>query len=195
LKQIKNFAQKVFNIPNLPIDNNPDFCVVERDDTKSITIDQIRKLQSFLYSTSMVGEYKFAVIMEADLMNNNASNCCLKILEEPPRESYLFMLTKSPINLSATIRSRCHKIHIPSLQDTYHNESYKDFIDYLLDYNIDKRMNYLQSISTKAKLEEWVKFCNNSVRLLFQIMKHKSDSTVNLDKNEISYLTFICYKY
>jgi DNA polymerase-3 subunit delta' len=89
LQNIKEFVEVVIDVKGLSIDNNPDFKLVERKDTKYIAVDQIRELQQFLYTTSTVGEYKFAVINEAQLMNNNAANSCLKILEEPTHDAPL----------------------------------------------------------------------------------------------------------
>lgn len=181
LEEIKSFAQNVTNISGLSIDNNPDFRVIEREDTKHINVDQIRGLQQFLHTTSTVGEYKFGVIIEAESMNNNASNCCLKILEEPPRQSYLFLLTKDPANLSATIKSRCHKLNIANDKQTSNNISYAEHMQPILSMDISQKIKWLQEISSKAKHGVWEDFCQNSIGFLSKNVSNKK-SLDNFEK-------------
>jgi len=52
-------------------------------------------------------------------MNQNASNALLKTLEEPMQGRYLLLLCESPMQFSATIRSRCQRIALqpPSMPE------------------------------------------------------------------------------
>lgn len=188
LIQIKNFAQTIMNAGNLPIANNPDFLTVQKEETKSITISQVRELQSFLSTTKAVSDYKFAVIMEADLMNNNSQNCCLKILEEPPKNTFLFLLSKEPTNLSATIKSRCHKLNLNNGSLERKDDSYSEFIDKISTSNTNKKISYLKDISTKAKESDWEAFCKNSLNLILSLHKHNLDPNFNLNNEESRYL-------
>lgn len=105
---------------------NADFITVKKQDvtTKNISIDQIRHLQRFLYKTSIVSGKKIAIIYAADEMNLNAANACLKILEEPSSNSYLFLISSNAASIIPTIRSRCAKLnyfydkHLSRLTDT-----------------------------------------------------------------------------
>ena len=182
LQNIKDFAQKITDISGLSIDNNPDFRLIKREETKYIGVDQIRDLQKFLYTTSTVGEYKFAVIYEAELMNNNASNCCLKILEEPPRQSYLFLLTSGPANLSATIKSRCHKLILADEYTEDNKVDYAEFIESLLKMNITQKIKWLQDISSKSKHEVWQEFCQNSIWFLSDRMRYGKNNNYSFVK-------------
>lgn len=178
LDNIKLFAHRILGIADLPIENNPDFRIVERglnsakNEAKYISVEQIREIQNFMNSTSAVSNCKIAVIYEADLMNLNAYNCCLKILEEAPRDSYLFLLTSRPGNIIATIKSRCMKI-----SDLNHNsDEGLDLNNIALDprlcgSDIVQKMKYLQEISNKDSKELWQDFCDN---ILYYLRK-KSD--------------------
>ena len=188
LDDIKEFAQVLIDVPGLPIDNNPDFYIVRRDDTKFICVEQIRKLQQFLQVSSSVSKYKFAVIYEADLMNLNSANSCLKILEETPKDSYIFLLTSYPGNIITTIKSRCHKLAINTSLEPNISESYIDFIKLLLGSSNVEKINYLQTISNKNNNELWQEFCNNSTKLLSNLVKYDSGSLSALTEEEISYL-------
>ncbi|HJD55180.1 MAG TPA: palindromic element RPE1 domain-containing protein [Rickettsia endosymbiont of Pyrocoelia pectoralis] len=122
LKDLQNFVHsKLFN-DNIPLENHPDYRLIAKEvssvvNTKNISIEQIRKLQEFLSKTSGISGFKVAVIYGADLMNLNAANSCLKILEDTPKNSYIFLITSRAASIISTIRSRCFKISIRSSQN------------------------------------------------------------------------------
>lgn len=72
-----------------------------------ITIDNIRELVEFFEFTSPDGKPRIAIIDSIDELNVNASNALLKVLEEPPYNSYFFLVSHSPESLLPTVRSRC----------------------------------------------------------------------------------------
>ena len=55
-------------------------------------------------------EYKVAVIVAADRMNQEAANAFLKTLEEPPPKSILVLVTTRPERILETISSRCLRL-------------------------------------------------------------------------------------
>jgi DNA polymerase-3 subunit delta' len=78
-----------------------------------ITVDKTRELIATLNRTSNQGGCKVAIVHEADRMRKEAANAFLKTLEEPPPETYLFLLSEKPYSLLATIRSRCLLARLP----------------------------------------------------------------------------------
>lgn len=80
-----------------------------------ITVDEIRRLQGFFRLSAAGGGPRVAIIDTADEMNTQAANALLKILEEPPPASYLFLVSHRPAGLLATIRSRCHVLRFEAL--------------------------------------------------------------------------------
>ena len=56
-------------------------------------------------------QYKIAIIVAADRMNEAAQNAFLKTLEEPPPRSVLVLLTTEPQRLLETIVSRCLRLN------------------------------------------------------------------------------------
>ncbi len=103
---------------------HPDLFVAARawDEKKSryqseITVETIRKLISFMNRTAAGGGERVAIIDTADDMNRNAANALLKVLEEPPANTTLLLLSAAPGRLVATIRSRCRRIDLPPLAD------------------------------------------------------------------------------
>ena len=94
--------------------NHPDYKVVEPEDKgKQIGVDQIRKLQESVYSmasqTSWLGAWKVVLIDPAQMMNINAANSLLKILEEPASNTTFLLLTDYLQWLLPTVRSRCQQ--------------------------------------------------------------------------------------
>ncbi len=79
---------------------------------KEIVVEQVRDLGGWFALTPQRGGAQVAQIEPASAMNLNASNALLKTLEEPMRDRYLLLLCESPMQLSATIRSRCQRIEL-----------------------------------------------------------------------------------
>ena len=84
---------------------------------KVIAVDQVRLLIERFYASAHIADRKIALIMPADRMNINSANALLKLLEEPPADSVLILVTAVPGYLPATVRSRCLRIEIPLAAD------------------------------------------------------------------------------
>ncbi len=80
-----------------------------------IVIDDVRKLISFFSQTSAEGGWRVAIVDAADEMNANAANALLKVLEEPPEKSIIFLVAHSPGKLLPTIKSRCRAMNLQAL--------------------------------------------------------------------------------
>ncbi|MBC9248188.1 DNA polymerase III subunit delta' [Paracoccus sp. 11-3] len=80
-----------------------------------ITVDEIRRLLSFFHMSSAEGGRRIAIIDAADDMNTAAANALLKILEEPPKDALILLVTHQPARLLPTIRSRCRTLRLSPL--------------------------------------------------------------------------------
>jgi len=74
---------------------------------KEIQINQIRNLQISLSLKPQLGDFKTAIIDQAETLNSEAQNCLLKTLEEPKGQVLLILITSQLEKLLPTIRSRC----------------------------------------------------------------------------------------
>ncbi len=72
-----------------------------------IRIDAVHMLSHRLNMSASEGRYKICVIEDAHLMNQNAANAFLKILEEPPKDCVIILITHQKESLLPTIISRC----------------------------------------------------------------------------------------
>ena len=81
----------------------------------SIKINSIRDIKKFLSLNYDETGFRFIIISDAHLMNDEAQNALLKSLEEPP-DNVVFILSTSMISkLRPTIISRCWKISFDPL--------------------------------------------------------------------------------
>ena len=115
--------------------NHPDFRLVEPegDDpdvetskskqgkraNKSIKIDQIRALESFVYVGSHQAGRRVILLLGAETMNTAAANALLKILEEPPISTYFLIVSSKFQSLLPTLISRCRKIPFTGFSATH----------------------------------------------------------------------------
>ena len=82
-----------------------------------IVVDDVREASSFLHLTPGEGAWRVVVVDAADEMNRNAANALLKMLEEPPSQSLLLLVSHAPGRLLPTIRSRCRRLRLAPLPD------------------------------------------------------------------------------
>ena len=166
IKEIFKKYSSNSNIEKKIIDNNhPDFLLIEptyllkgnlinrseaepsKNNKGTIRIEQIRNLKTFLGQKSIESGQKIVLIDDAHLLNEAASNCLLKTLEEPTNG--IFILLTSRLNLLLdTIISRCQLIRFKSF-------SYKQLEVFIrnnlesLDLDFYKELN-LQSFINSA---------------------------------------------
>jgi DNA polymerase-3 subunit delta' len=82
---------------------------------KEIGIERIRELKRFMQLQPMRGRAKVAIVDEAHRLTIPAQNALLKVLEEPPARSFLFLVSSNPGALLATVRSRCQRLQFAPL--------------------------------------------------------------------------------
>ena len=101
---------------------HPDMLVIRRgvdektgEPRKNILVDDALKIAAFLHKTATHGGWRVVIIDEAHLLNRNAENAVLKILEEPPARTLILITVTTPGALLPTIRSRCRLLHLAPL--------------------------------------------------------------------------------
>ena len=127
--QSENVEERITN------NNHPDFLIIEpnsllsknssgssdlektvKSGSEIIKIAQIRNIKTFLGQKSINSEKKIVLIIDAHLLNEAASNCLLKTLEEP--SNGIFILLTSKLNLLLdTIISRCQIVRFRSFSN------------------------------------------------------------------------------
>jgi DNA polymerase-3 subunit delta' len=102
---------------------HPDLLALERglSDTgkmrRTIAVDDVRRSVSFFGSTAGEGGWRLAIVDSVDELNAEGENALLKILEEPPHRSLLFLISHAPGRVRATLRSRCRRLLLRPLPE------------------------------------------------------------------------------
>ena len=109
---IETLAEKILN-NKISLENNPDFHNLKiLDEKKLIGISQIHELRDKLYESSFLGKNKVAVINEIEKISIDGLNAILKILEEPPQNTYFLLSTNFLNQIPLTIQSRCFDLRL-----------------------------------------------------------------------------------
>ena len=179
LKFIKDIFKQSSNSENteeiITNNNHPDFLTIQPNSTleskksknsdpekktksgsEIINISQIRNIKTFLGQKSINSERKIVLIIDAHLLNEAASNCLLKTLEEP--SNGIFILLTSKLNLLLdTIISRCQIIRFRSFSSQQIQSILKEYLD-------TSKLN----INTKLKFEDLINSANGSPNQLLK---------------------------
>ncbi|GAX59451.1 DNA polymerase III, gamma/tau subunits [Candidatus Scalindua japonica] len=99
------------NCIRINANSHPDVSWIEIEEkAKFIKIENIRNLQNSAKLSPLESDYKIYIIADADMMNEEASNCLLKTLEEPSPNTIIVLIANSISSVKETIRSRCQII-------------------------------------------------------------------------------------
>ena len=106
-------AAKLLHCAEAEVASQPDAQIISPESrSRAITVEQLREAESQLYKRSVKGGNKVCIIIDADRMNQSASNAFLKTLEEPPPSTHLLLISNQPDRLLDTILSRCIEVSL-----------------------------------------------------------------------------------
>ena len=134
---------------------HPDIlCVNLQQGKKIISISQIREIGLTLSSKPNEAKFRMVMILNADLMNIQAQNALLKMLEEPPEKTFFILIATKISFLLPTIISRCRVIRFKPLTD-------RRIEQYLIDeFKTDKQMAYIASKTADSDVKKAMKYLN-----------------------------------
>lgn len=79
-------------------------------DKMTIGVGEVRTFREDMFLSATESDYKIYIIDNADKMTPNAQNALLKVLEEPPTNVVIFMLSESDDAILTTIKSRAQYV-------------------------------------------------------------------------------------
>jgi len=132
--------------------SNPNFILIDiNSEKKNIDINQIRELILILNKSSFNNKPRIVLIDNIDSLNLNSLNALLKIIEEPPKNTY-FILINNNKKILKTLLSRCVNFKI-FLSNNESLEVSAKLLDGKLNQLINKDLiNYYQSPGNIYKL-------------------------------------------
>ena len=139
--------------------SNPNFILVDIvEEKKNIDISQIRNLILTLNKSSFNTKPRFVLIDNIELLNINAVNALLKILEEP-NDNINFILINNNKRILPTLKSRClnFKIQLTSKQSI-------EIANKILDNNYNEFLNedFVSNYSTPGEILNLIDFANKN---------------------------------
>ena len=154
--------------------SHPDYLHISSEQGKAITVDAARQLIPFINATAAVASCKVVLIEQAHLMNQNAANAILKVLEEPSADSFILLQTSYAQHLLPTIKSRCQhwSTHPPTNEQCllWLKQQEGDFSDVQLKQALrqanDRPLQALSNLSEQTQALH--KQLNNGLEQLFK---------------------------
>jgi len=83
--------------------------------TAQIGIDQVRALKEELAKARVSGPRRIGVLLEAGRLGEAAGQSALKLVEEPPPDTVLFLCAEETSSLLPTLVSRCQRLRVRPL--------------------------------------------------------------------------------
>ena len=110
LPEEKQEGFKKMHLELLEKNIHPDvFFLTKKDKENEIKVEQVRELINKISFRPMYGN-KFVIVDDINSVNTNGVNALLKTLEEPPSNTYFFLINHRSRRLLDTIYSRCNEI-------------------------------------------------------------------------------------
>ncbi len=137
--------------------SNPDIHIIQADEessVKKIKIEQCKKLQKEIQYSPFENKYQFGIILNSQLMTQEAQNSILKTLEETNNNTILILTTHNEKAVLETILSRCIKIY-PKTQEEEKNTNFSAQEDFL-ELPLHEKIKFIDKILLEKKHSEFL---------------------------------------
>ncbi len=141
--------------------NSLDLKIIDKG-PEEILISDVRELKNFIHLTPF-GKYKAVILNNAHKLGRDAANALLKVLEEPPGKSILFLVSHLPGAIIPTVISRCQLVRFKPLKE-------KEIIDCLTSRGVKN-----ETVGQAAKLGR------GSLGLALEIAENFNDFQKNIN--------------
>ncbi|MCL4399900.1 hypothetical protein M1506_01330 [Patescibacteria group bacterium] len=94
-----------------------DSMFLEAAEGKTLGIEDVLRIQEFLYQSPLLSKRRMAVVNDAGNLTREAQGALLKIVEEPPEHSLIIFIAGDKRDLFEALLSRVEKIYFPALPE------------------------------------------------------------------------------
>ena len=147
------------------------------------TIENIRDIKKKFYKSSLNNQPRFTILDDVELMNTNAANALLKLIEEPSVYDYFLLINNKKQNMIETLRSRSIEIKVflgeeeknkifKLLQESFKIEN--NFLNKHLELTTPGMLIKFSDLFATAKINEEESFDNMILKFLLQFKKTKN---------------------
>lgn len=170
---------------------DPDFIKFETD---NFLIDDARKLESLLMSSGI--QSGLVVVVSVQNIRQEAQNALLKILEELPPDTKIFIIIPNAGLLLPTLLSRMSVINMQKqinidYATEFLNKSVIERLEFL--QNLHKQDDFIKQINELT--DSMLEFCKNDIACVSKIstLKKYLSMSVGPIKPALEELAFLCY--
>jgi len=166
---------------------HPDIALLKPEEGSSIKINQLREWQQKLNYKPYMGKWKVTIIDGAEKMTIEAANSILKVLEEPPQNTLIILITTEASNLLPTIVSRCQLFKFHPLPREKTIQFLKDKKNYREDQSqlIWYLSNGCLSTALTINIDEIIKLRNKWILFFQQIEKSRTPSLEKINSQDL----------
>ena len=189
-----------YNLENLTILENSNFLkqfqnnifsniiYISGADFISVKVEDIRNFKKKILQSTISNKNRFIVFDDIELFNHNSLNALLKIIEEPSKKNYFFLINNKSKPLLETIKSRAIEIKI-NLTENQRLEIINKLVDlYKLELILDSKSSQLSPgnflkfnyICKEYNISPSSNFVENLTKLLNLYKKNKDIIFINL---------------
>ena len=93
-------------------DTYPNIIYIHGSDFKSVKVDDIRDLKKKIFQSTILNQDRFIILDDVELFNKNSLNSLLKIIEEPTKNNFFFLINNKSTPILETVKSRSIEIKI-----------------------------------------------------------------------------------
>ena len=98
--------------------SNLDILVLCPPEGQNYQVEQLAEFFEFIELKSFSGKSKFCIFRDAHRLTETLCNKLLKVLEEPPKDNFIFFLNPTQQSFLSTVESRGGKISLPQVNET-----------------------------------------------------------------------------
>ena len=164
--------------------SHPDWTNIGPEEAhKAIRVDTIRSIQQRLQQTAQQGGNKVCIICPAENMNENAANALLKVLEEPPANTYFLLVVHQVSKILPTILSRAQRVSfaLPSTNSIV-DWLKSDFNQVDIEHAIEQARGFPERVKSMLLESDEVQFDNDTLIELMLGKRSGYDFAAKLDQ-------------
>jgi DNA polymerase III gamma/tau subunit len=158
---------------NFRVKANPDFLLLE---SESFGIDDARNLKRWVSGKPLIGEIKVSLVITKSI-THEAQNALLKVLEEPPAGTYLFINIESLGGLLPTFISRV-MILSPSENEKIAEQT-TSIGSKFMNSDINKKLSIINSLSKNKDKTPMKELIKSLEEISYRNYAEEMESTVN----------------
>ena len=111
-KKTFSFSKNAFFLKQFQNNIFSNIIYINAEEFKSVKVDDIRNLKEKILHSTISNNDRFIILDDIETFNQNSLNALLKILEEPTKRNYFFLINNKSKPILETIKSRAVEIKV-----------------------------------------------------------------------------------